>query len=157
MGKLRLAPPCKHYASGSVKLYRRLHLVPCIPISALRKSTNHAALLTKRVCPQADGLLRRMLGNTDQAADQATAVTRQPRWRKVEPLAKSYLGNTLHLLGAELCTSRSGLRGHLVSVASSGSMSMMQSFVAMVLLVVHSIGYPLCVKLTCTSPGLHDL
>jgi hypothetical protein len=49
---------------------------------------------------QADGLLRRMLGNTDNAADKDTDVTRQPRWRKVEGLAKSYLGNTLHMLGA---------------------------------------------------------
>ncbi len=48
---------------------------------------------------QADGLLRRMLGNEDAAADKATDVTRLPRWRKVEPLAKSYLGNTLHILG----------------------------------------------------------
>ena len=27
-------------------------------------------------------------------------MTRLPRWRKAEPLAKSYLGNTLHILGA---------------------------------------------------------
>lgn len=45
-----------------------------------------------------------MLGNTDPATDKATDVTRQPRWRKVEPLAKSFLGNTLHILGAT-CTS----------------------------------------------------
>lgn len=48
---------------------------------------------------QADGLLRRMLGNTDAAADKDMDVTRQPRWRKVEALAKSFLGNTLHMLG----------------------------------------------------------
>ena len=29
----------------------------------------------------------------------AAGLERLPRWRKVEPLAKSYLGNTLHLLG----------------------------------------------------------
>ncbi len=50
---------------------------------------------------QADGLLRRMLGNTEASEDRATDVTRQPRWRKVEPLAKSYLGNTLHILGEQ--------------------------------------------------------
>lgn len=49
---------------------------------------------------QADGLLRRILGNTDAAADKATDVTRLPRWRKAESLAKSFLGNTLHILGA---------------------------------------------------------
>lgn len=27
------------------------------------------------------------------------AIVRSPRWKKVEPLMKSYLGNTLHLLG----------------------------------------------------------
>lgn len=49
---------------------------------------------------QADGLLRRMLGNTDAASDKGSDVTRLQRWRKVEPLVKSYLGNTLHILGA---------------------------------------------------------
>ncbi len=29
----------------------------------------------------------------------AAALTKLPRWRKVDPLVKSYLGNTLHLLG----------------------------------------------------------
>lgn len=50
--------------------------------------------------PQADGLLRCILGNSSGAEDKATDVTRLPRWRKAEPLAKSYLGNTLHILGA---------------------------------------------------------
>ena len=49
---------------------------------------------------QADGLLRCILGNSNSAEDKATDVTRLPRWRKAEPLAKSYLGNTLHILGA---------------------------------------------------------
>ena len=40
-----------------------------------------------------------MLGNTEASEDKATNVTRLPRWRKVEPLAKSFLGNTLHILG----------------------------------------------------------
>lgn len=29
----------------------------------------------------------------------AAALIRLPRWKKLEPLIKSYLGNTLHLLG----------------------------------------------------------
>lgn len=29
----------------------------------------------------------------------AASLPKLPRWRKVEPLIKSYLGNTLHLLG----------------------------------------------------------
>lgn len=49
---------------------------------------------------EADGLLRRMLGNTEATADKEMDVTRQPRWRKVEALAKSFLGNTLHMLGS---------------------------------------------------------
>ena len=33
------------------------------------------------------------------AAAAPKAVAKAPRWRKVEPLCKSYLGNTLHVLG----------------------------------------------------------
>lgn len=29
----------------------------------------------------------------------AAGLTKLPRWKKVDPLLKSYLGNTLHLLG----------------------------------------------------------
>jgi nucleolar complex protein 2 len=49
------------------------------------------------VLREADGLLRRALGADDGLT--ASAVMKMPRWRKIEALAKSYLGNTLHLLG----------------------------------------------------------
>ena len=69
---------------------------------------------------EVDGIFRRMLlegANPKQAATPLTAATlgRLPRWKKVEPLVKSYLVNTLHLLGeaplpaswrAELATAR---------------------------------------------------
>ena len=53
---------------------------------------------------EGDGIFRRMLleGATpkQQAAPlTAAALGRLPRWKKVEPLVKSFLGNTLHLLG----------------------------------------------------------
>ena len=40
-----------------------------------------------------------MLGLQDKAELHATDVVRAARWKKVEPLAKSYIGNTIHLLG----------------------------------------------------------
>ena len=55
-----------------------------------------------------DGIFRRMLVEGASAKQQAAPLTaaalvRLPRWKKAEPLVKSYLGNTLHLLGeAEL-------------------------------------------------------
>lgn len=50
---------------------------------------------------QADGIFRRMLALQDKADLHATDVMRAARWKKVEPLAKSYIGNTIHLLGAQ--------------------------------------------------------
>ena len=41
-----------------------------------------------------------MLALQDKAELHATHVMRAARWKKVEPLAKSYIGNTIHLLGA---------------------------------------------------------
>jgi len=52
------------------------------------------------VLKESDGIFREILG-VDAAAD-AAAVGKAPRWRKAEPLVKSFLGNTLHLLG-EFC------------------------------------------------------
>jgi hypothetical protein len=40
-----------------------------------------------------------MLGVEDKPALAAAQLAKLPRWRKVEPFVKSYLGNTLHLLG----------------------------------------------------------
>lgn len=48
-----------------------------------------------------DGLFRRILG-VENAPTQPRDITRLPKWRKLEPLVKSYLGNTLHLLGDSL-------------------------------------------------------
>eukprot|EP00887_Chlorella_sp_A99_P000978 scaffold5.g978.t1 len=50
------------------------------------------------VLKEADAIFRGLLGLGPGAAPAALA--RAPRWRKAEPLIKSYLGNTLHLLGA---------------------------------------------------------
>lgn len=44
---------------------------------------------------KADGMFRKALGIDSDDVD----VTKQPRWPKYEPLVRSYLGNTLHLLG----------------------------------------------------------
>ena len=41
-----------------------------------------------------------MLALQEQADLHATDVMRAARWKKVEPLAKSYIGNSIHLLGA---------------------------------------------------------
>jgi hypothetical protein len=57
---------------------------------------NRLLLFTLR---EADGLLRRLLGAEGKSALHGSEVTRLPRWKKAEPLVKSYLGNTLHLLG----------------------------------------------------------
>ena len=51
-----------------------------------------------------DGIFRRMLLEGASEAQKAAPLTaaalpKLSRWRKVEPLVKSYLGNTLHLLG----------------------------------------------------------
>ena len=42
-----------------------------------------------------------MLALQDKADLHASDVMRAPRWKKVEPLAKSYIGNTIHLLGQD--------------------------------------------------------
>lgn len=52
------------------------------------------------VLKEFDDIFRHMLAtNEDKKAIVAADLTRCARWRKVEPLIKSYLGNTLHLLG----------------------------------------------------------
>ncbi|KAI3438608.1 hypothetical protein D9Q98_001031 [Chlorella vulgaris] len=57
------------------------------------------------VLREIDGIFRRMLLEGASAKQQqqplvAAGLTKLPRWKKVDPLLKSYLGNTLHLLGA---------------------------------------------------------
>lgn len=44
---------------------------------------------------KADGIFRKALEISSNDVD----ATKQPRWAKYEPLVRSYLGNTLHLLG----------------------------------------------------------
>ncbi|CAL5219709.1 g1599 [Coccomyxa viridis] len=51
------------------------------------------------VLKEADQIFRQLLGVSTDAELASGAVKRQPRWNKVEPLLKSYLGNSLHLLG----------------------------------------------------------
>ena len=48
---------------------------------------------------QAAGIFRRMLGAEGVADLHAADVMRAQRWKTVEPLVKSYFGNTIHLLG----------------------------------------------------------
>ena len=48
---------------------------------------------------EADGIFRRMLDIQDKPSVTPAQLAKLPRWRKVEPFLKSYLGNTLHLLG----------------------------------------------------------
>jgi len=49
------------------------------------------------VLKEMDGVLRRMLGVEGDVV--VSDLPRVARWKKVEPLIKTYLGNTLHLLG----------------------------------------------------------
>ena len=51
------------------------------------------------VLQEFDSLLRRALDMDQREVDASSTITSLPRWKKLEPLAKSYLGNTLHLLG----------------------------------------------------------
>ena len=62
---------------------------------------------------QADGIFRRMLGAEEIADRHAADVMRAQRWKTVEPLVKSYFGNTIHLLG------RSGHAGHLYAMLTN--------------------------------------
>ena len=48
---------------------------------------------------QADGIFRQMLGLADRADISASDLKKSAKWKKVEPLVKSFLGNSLHLLG----------------------------------------------------------
>ena len=71
-------------------------------------SAEHACPALPAPPPQReiDGIFRRMLLEGASAKQQAAPLTaaalvKLPRWRKVDPLVKSYLGNTLHLLGKE--------------------------------------------------------
>ena len=49
------------------------------------------------VLQEADSLLRRSIGI--EGDPEPSVILKSPRWRKMENLVKSYLGNTLHLLG----------------------------------------------------------
>jgi nucleolar complex protein 2 len=51
------------------------------------------------VLREADDIFKRMLGIENEENFEAVALGKLPRWKKVEPLVKSYIGNTLHLLG----------------------------------------------------------
>jgi nucleolar complex protein 2 len=51
------------------------------------------------VLREADGIFKRILGIENEENFEAVALGKLPRWKKVEPLVKSYIGNTLHLLG----------------------------------------------------------
>lgn len=63
---------------------------------------------------EADGIFRRMLDIDGKPAPSAAALTKLPRWRKVEGFIKSYLGNTLHLLGGGImCTPKCAPAGNV--------------------------------------------
>ena len=69
----------------------------------LASSSAFHALVTFTL-ERADDILRRLLGAKnpeEQHPDEKRSYKphQQTRWKKVEPLAKSFLGNTLHLLG----------------------------------------------------------
>ena len=51
------------------------------------------------VLREADGIFKRILGIDPGEDIDAAALVKLPRWKKAEPLVKSYIGNTLHLLG----------------------------------------------------------
>jgi nucleolar complex protein 2 len=51
------------------------------------------------VLREADGIFKRILGIENEENFEAVGLSKLPRWKKVEPLVKSYIGNTLHLLG----------------------------------------------------------
>ena len=55
------------------------------------------------VLREGDGIFKRMLGVEQGEEVEAVGLSKLPRWKKVEPLLKSYVGNTLHLLGRFLC------------------------------------------------------
>eukprot|EP00891_Asterochloris_glomerata_P005532 jgi/Astpho2/5532/gw1.00079.30.1_t len=48
---------------------------------------------------EADGIFRQMLSLADRADISASDLKKSAKWKKVEPLVKSFLGNSLHLLG----------------------------------------------------------
>lgn len=50
------------------------------------------------VLREADGIFKRILGVEGEDLE-AAALGKLQRWKKVEPLVKSYIGNTIHLLG----------------------------------------------------------
>lgn len=73
-----------------------------LPHALLHQPTtlNHPITVQREI----DGIFRRMLLEGASAKQQeapltAAALPKLPRYRKVEQLIKSYLGNTLHLLG----------------------------------------------------------
>eukprot|EP00854_Cymbomonas_tetramitiformis_P003913 gene3913-4876_t len=53
------------------------------------------------VLREIDGIFRSILGmaGKDPALTSNVSLEKRPRWKKVEPLLKSYLGNTLHIAG----------------------------------------------------------
>jgi nucleolar complex protein 2 len=50
------------------------------------------------VLREMDGILRALLGMDGQDSSKAADVAKLPRWRKMEPLVRSYVGNALHIL-----------------------------------------------------------
>ena len=55
--------------------------------------------LVQYTLTNADGILRGLLGVESRDDEDAFKPHANARWKKVQPLAKSYIGNTLHLLG----------------------------------------------------------
>lgn len=51
------------------------------------------------VLRECDSLFRRALDVSFDKIEEISSLTSLPRWKKMEPLLKSYLGNTLHALG----------------------------------------------------------
>jgi hypothetical protein len=55
------------------------------------------------VLREMDGILRALLGMDGQDSSKAADVAKLPRWRKMEPLVRSYVGNALHILNQVWC------------------------------------------------------
>jgi nucleolar complex protein 2 len=51
------------------------------------------------VLREMDGVFRVLLGMTKDSAVGNVNLEKRPRWKKLEPLIKSFLGNGLHVLG----------------------------------------------------------
>ena len=95
----------KNASLGAVKQMTRLYRIAC------HYGDEDAGEESLQLASSAvyNNILLFMLGKADDMFRKALAidsddvdVTKQPRWPKYEPLVRSYLGNTLHLLGTLL-------------------------------------------------------